>query len=266
MERSETARYSGTTISVGPSSEYLNMACSAVASMFHCRIPRSLADRQQDYRSTCHSKSERQSPFYCHPKEKDDVVYVHHLIRAAKLYETIETIPRGNDVWAAIRAFSAALTSHFADYRYPLFWQGLESLFGDINDTPGISRRLRDRISFFLADDNVMQQQLCDEVKACYKTRSEIVHGRWYDGQEMDNRMGQTEAIVRTVLRHIIEMPGMLGAFLSPKREAFLESWLKSKAFTAPPFPPSRYRARPLGKAGILGTFSNLFSVTYTFH
>lgn len=29
-----------------------------------------------------------------------------------------------------------ALTSYRADYRYPLFWQGLESLFGADDDTP----------------------------------------------------------------------------------------------------------------------------------
>ena len=46
-----------------------------------------------------------------------------------------------------------------------------------------------------------------------------------------------TEAIVRTVVRHIADKPGMLGAFLSPKRDDFLESWVQSKAFTPPPFP-----------------------------
>jgi len=47
--------------------------------------------------------------------------------------------------------------------------------------------------------------------------------------------MYTTEGIVRTVVRHIADKPGMLGAFLSPKRNQFLEAWVKSKAFGAAP-------------------------------
>jgi hypothetical protein len=133
--------------------------------------------------------------------------------------------------------FSSAEISYTADYRYPLFWQGLESLFGADDESPGISKRLRDRISFFLADTAASQQKLHDTVRTCYKTRSEIVHGRWEEGPEIDDRMGDTESVVRTVVRHIMDKPGMLGAFLSPKRDEWLEAWVQSKAFVPPPFP-----------------------------
>jgi hypothetical protein len=49
--------------------------------------------------------------------------------------------------------------------------------------------------------------------------------------------MYTTEGIVRTVVRDIADKPGMLGAFLSPKRNHFLEAWVKSKAFVPPPIP-----------------------------
>jgi len=54
---------------------------------------------------------------------------------------------------------------------------------------------------------------------------------------EIDDRMGETEAIVRTVVRHITDKLGMLRAFLSTKRDDWLEGWVQSKAFTPPPLP-----------------------------
>jgi hypothetical protein len=181
-------------------------------------------------------QSDREGPLYCHPRDQHNPVEPKHMIRAAALYEKLSWVPRKNAVWAALRAFWAALVSYTADYRYPLFWQGLESLFGVDDDIPGISRRLRERISFFLADDLAAQRKLRDMVKTCYKTRSEIVHGRWEEGPEIDERMGDTEAIVRTVVRHIADKPGMLTAFLSPKRDQFLEAWVQSKSCTPPTF------------------------------
>ncbi len=74
-------------------------------------------------------------------------------------------------------------------------------------------------------------------VEGCYGTRSEIVHGRWDDSPELEERIYETEGIVRTVVRQIVDKPGMLGAFLSPKRDDFLEAWVQSKSFTPPPFP-----------------------------
>jgi len=130
-------------------------------------------------------------------------------------------------------AFWAALVSYWADYRYPLFWQGLESLFGN-DDDRGVSRRLRERISYFLADDAATQQELREKVKACYRVRSEIVHGRWEDDHDFDEHMYTTEAIVSTVMRHMADKPEMLQIFLSPRRDRFLEACVQSRAFTPP--------------------------------
>ena len=127
--------------------------------------------------------------------------------------------------------------NYFADYRYPLFWQGLESLFGADDDRRDIGRRLRERISIFLADNAPDQHELCAKVRACYKVRSEIVHGRWDHDTDIDLRMADTEAMVRTVVRDLLEKPGMLGAFISPQRDEFLKRWAGSTLLAPPPFP-----------------------------
>ena len=181
---------------------------------------------------------DRETTLYCHERDLRNAATVNDLKKAAKLFERLSTVPRKNSVWPALRVFWAALTSYAADLRYPLYWQGLESLFGSDTDTSGVSKRLRDRISYFLATNAKDQNGLHDKVKDCYAERSNIVHGRWEDSQEFhDVHMYTTEAIVRTVVRHIADKPGMLGAFLSPKRNHFLEAWVKSKAFTPPAIP-----------------------------
>jgi Apea-like HEPN len=129
------------------------------------------------------------------------------------------------------------LLSYFPDYRYPLFWQGLESLFGADNERSGITKRLCDRISFFLANTPAVQKELSDKVRGYYGMRSEIVHGRWEDGPKIELLMDHTEGIVRTVVRHIVDKPGILCAFVSPKRDEFLEAWARSQSFVPPPFP-----------------------------
>lgn len=178
---------------------------------------------------------DHETTLYCHERDEHNIPTVNDVKKAAKLFGTLSTVPRRNSVWPALRAFWAALTSYAADLRYPLYWQGLESLFGSDTDTSGVSKRLRDRISYFLAANVKDQNDLHDKIKACYAERSNIVHGRWEDNQEFhDVHMYLTEAIVRTVVRHIADKPGMLGAFLSPKRNHFLEAWVKSKAFTPP--------------------------------
>jgi hypothetical protein len=181
---------------------------------------------------------DKEQTLFCHARDLPNTPTLGDLRKAARLFKTLSTVPRKNSVWPALRAFWAALTSYPGDLRYPLFWQGLESLFGSDKDTNGVSKRLRDRISYFLADDATVQQELHDKVKACYAERSAIVHGRWEDSQEFhDVHMYTTEAIVRTVVRHIADRPGMLDVFLSPKRNQYLEAWVKSKAFAPPPVP-----------------------------
>jgi len=159
------------------------------------------------------------------------------LIKAASLYDVLSTVRRKNVVWAALRAVWSALVSYPPDSRYPLFWQALESLFTSETKTWKVTERLCSRISYFLADNVKDQQDLYAKVDTCYATRSKIIHGRWDDGPEIKARMADTEAIVRTVIRTIADRPGVLGAFLSPKRDEWLEAWVQSKSFAPPPFP-----------------------------
>jgi hypothetical protein len=49
--------------------------------------------------------------------------------------------------------------------------------------------------------------------------------------------MADTESIVRTVVRHVLEKPGMLETFVSNHRDGFLEQWVQSKSLNPPPFP-----------------------------
>jgi hypothetical protein len=181
---------------------------------------------------------DRETTLFCHERDCSNVLTETHLLKSATLFETLSTVSRKNVVWPALRVFWAAVTSYAGDLRYPLYWQGMESLFGSDNEIYGVSKRLRDRISYFLADNAKDQTDLHDKVKACYAARSEIVHGRWEDSQDFhDIQMYTTEAIVRTVIRKIADTPGMLAAFLSPKRDDFLEAWVISKAFSPPPYP-----------------------------
>jgi hypothetical protein len=182
-------------------------------------------------------QTEHEGPYYCHPKDSQNPVLPKHVIRAARLCELLETVPRRNPVWASLRNVSAALLSYFPDYRYPLFWQALESLFTSETKTWKVTERLCERISFFLADNAKDQRALFNKVKTCYDTRSKILHGRWDEGPELEDRTADTEAIVRTAIRHILEKPGMLGVFISQKRDEFLDAWVDSKSFMPPPMP-----------------------------
>jgi hypothetical protein len=49
--------------------------------------------------------------------------------------------------------------------------------------------------------------------------------------------MAHTEAIVRTVTRQLLEIPGMLEVFISEDRNRFLEEWVTSESIEPPPFP-----------------------------
>jgi hypothetical protein len=181
---------------------------------------------------------EHETALFCHERDFKNAPALPDLKKAARLFETLSGVGRKNSVWPALRAFWVALTSYQGDVRYPPFWQGLESLFGSETETFGVSKRLRDRISYFLAANATEQQGLHDKVKGCYASRSDIVHGRWEDSQKFhDVDMYTTEAIVRTVARQIADRPGMLPVFLSPQRDDFLEAWVQSRAFTPPPFP-----------------------------
>jgi hypothetical protein len=180
-------------------------------------------------------QSERYPPLYCHPKDSSNPVSVGHVVKAGELYAVLTTIPRNNPVWEALRAFWAALTMYSADYRYPFFWLGLESLFG-AEDATEIGYKLCQRIAFFLADSSHTARDLFKKAKNCYRTRSKIIHGRWEHDPKIDAVMADTEEIVRTVVRRLLENRQMLDAFISKRRDAFLDDWVFSRSTDPPPF------------------------------
>ena len=53
--------------------------------------------------------------------------------------------------------------------------------------------------------------------------RSKIIHGRWQRDPHIDAVMADTEGIVRTVFRRLLENPEMLRTFISKSRNQFLE-------------------------------------------
>ncbi len=155
------------------------------------------------------------------------------VVEAAQLFGALSQVPGKNSVWSALRAFWAALTSYRTDIRYPLFWQGLESLFGSEAEERGISERLRNRIACFLTEKATTRDRYREQVRWCYKQRSLIVHGRWQDTQEFrESFMLPTEQLVREVLARILKEPGMLSRFLSG-RDAFLETLTRSEPPTS---------------------------------
>jgi len=177
----------------------------------------------------------RESRLFCHERDRGNIITPVHLAKAAGLFEALSSVSRKNAVWASLRAIWGALTSYQPDMSYPLFWQAMESLFGSDAEIFGVTKRLRDRISYFLAGNSADQKSLAEKIEACYAKRSDIVHGRWEDSEEFHKvNVYDTECIVRTVIRQIADRPGMLAKFLSPKRSDFLEAWVKSKSFTAP--------------------------------
>jgi len=179
---------------------------------------------------------QRQDPLHCHPNDVGNIVEPTHLTKSAEIYTALLSVPRGNPVWEALRAVWAALASYSADRRYPFFWIGLEALFGASNPNE-ISYKLCQRIAFFLAKTPEDARSLFKRARNCYNTRSKIIHGRWEHDPAIDLVMADTEAIVRTALRHLLDDPRMLQTFISKRRDEFLEDWVFSRSTDPPPYP-----------------------------
>lgn len=178
---------------------------------------------QQSERSdpACDHPSDRSHPLYCHPKDVNNPITAQHIVKAAELYPALRSIQQGSAVWVALRAIWAGLTSYAADIRYLWFWIALEALFGP-EDSSELSHKLAERIAFFIAENSGDARALFQKSKKCYGLRSKIVHGRWKHSPDIDQMMEDTEAIVRTAFRHIIEKPDMLPIFISKKRDEYL--------------------------------------------
>ncbi len=128
--------------------------------------------------------TDREGPYYAHPKDQGNPFELRHAIRAANLCKILETVPRKTPVWASLRSLSAALLSYFPDYRYPLFWQALESLFTDETKEWRVSERLRNRISYFLANDATQQNQISGMVGATQCAQKSFT-GVWEIGRKL---------------------------------------------------------------------------------
>jgi hypothetical protein len=178
---------------------------------------------------------DRHTPLFCHPDHLPNSVSAGHAVTAGKLHEMLLSVPRKNAVWTALRAFWAGLTSYARDLRYPLFWIGLEALFGPEDNTGEITYKLSQRIAFFLSDTPEGARDIFRKSKACYGARSQIVHGRWEDSPKMDVLMGDTENIVRSVMLRMMNDAEMLKTFLSKQRDKFLEDWVFSRDTSVPP-------------------------------
>ena len=178
----------------------------------------------------------RHTRLFCHPKDQNNPLNPHHIIEAASIYAALAQVPVGNPVWEATRFFWEALTTLRHDFRYASFWVGLESLFGP-DDSGETSYKICQRIAFFLGDSPDVARDLYRKAKNCYSTRSKIVHGRWKHDPKMADAMADTESIVRTAFRRLLENPQLLNAFISKKRDVFLEDWVFSRSTDPPPFP-----------------------------
>ena len=172
---------------------------------------------------------QREDPIYCHPKDSANIVEPRHVLKAAEIYSSLLSVPRKNPVWEALRATWAGLASYSADRRYPFFWIALEALFGAAIPNE-IAYKLCQRIAFFLGDTPEVSKGLFKKAKDCYNMRSKIIHGRWENDRNIDAVMADTEAIVRTALRRLLDDPRMLKTFVSKQRDQFLEDWVFSRS------------------------------------
>jgi len=100
-----------------------------------------------------------------------------------------------------------------------------------------VSKRLQRR--FFERYTPEVARDLFKKVKACYRMRSIIIHGRWKDDPKIDEVMYTSEALVRTVVRHLLADPELLRTFISKDRDKFLEDWVFSRKTDPPPYPPA---------------------------
>jgi hypothetical protein len=173
-------------------------------------------------------QSDHLQPLYCHPKDVDNIVTSQHIVKAAQFYPALNSIRQGSPMWVPLRAVWAGLTSYASDIRYLWFWIALEALFGP-EDSAELSHKLAERIAFFLTEKPEDARNLFQKSKKCYGLRSKIVHGRWKHSPDIDQMMEDTEAIVRTALRRVIERPDIFAIFATKKREEYLAGLIFNK-------------------------------------
>lgn len=174
-------------------------------------------------------------PLLCHPNDINAIVDQSDVLKAAQLYSGLSSIPRKNSVWTAMRTLWLALTTYEGDMRYSFLWIALEALFGDEGPSGEIIHKLAERIAFFLGDSPEVARELYQKAKKSYENRSKIVHGRFNNDSDIDGLLGDTEAILRTSFRRLLDAPGLLRTFISNQRNSYLRDLVFSRTFTAEP-------------------------------
>jgi hypothetical protein len=69
-------------------------------------------------------QSPGEPPLWAHPRDGANPLLPEHLVKAAALYERLSTVPRKNDVWAALRAFWGRTRFLSARSKIPTFLAG----------------------------------------------------------------------------------------------------------------------------------------------
>lgn len=169
-------------------------------------------------------QSRRYDALLVHPDDFHGRITLEDIEAAGRLHQKLVSIPRDNPLWTAVRAFWQGLTINTADLRCALFWIGLEALFGPEGNTGELRYRLSHRIAFFLSDEPAKTRDIPQRVKACYDTRSKIVHGRWNNDPEIDDIIRDTENVIRQALNKILDEPRLLNIFVSKGRDEFLDN------------------------------------------
>jgi hypothetical protein len=163
-------------------------------------------------------------PLRCLPTDARNLVDEDDIANAGQLHTTLCSIQRKNPIWTALRALWAALTTNEEDIRYSLLWIALEALFGDESNSGEISHKLAERIALFLANTPDEAREYYRKAKRSYNNRSIIVHGRFNFDSAIDEFMADTESILRTALRHILDKPELIKVFISSQRNQFLHN------------------------------------------
>jgi hypothetical protein len=169
-------------------------------------------------------------PLLSLPNDAQSIVDKDDVAKAGKLHAVLCSIQRKNSVWTAMRALWAALTTNEADIRHSLLWIALEALFGDEGNSGEITHKLAERIALFLANTPEDARELYQKAKNSYGKRSVIVHGRFNNDSAIGEFMADTEAIVRTAFRLLLDNPDLLNTFTSKQRNVFLNDLIFSRA------------------------------------
>ncbi len=124
-----------------------------------------------------------------------------------------------NRVANSLNFFESGYRSNWIPVRFVMFTTALESLF--ITSDDGVGRQFRERISRFLGQDLADRQQLEDNCRAIYATRSDIVHGQPIAGGRttIDRLMLDVQRIGRSCLQKVLKDDALFAKFCGPRSD-----------------------------------------------